>query len=161
MASLYLRSGCCHSIEPRSFLIADPNCQNCLLAQLIENLQQILAELGILNAAVENAQSRSLFSRQLFVNFPQTISTASDVVGILNLISVDIDDINKLNVLIQDIEDTLLIIQKLMVTVKIRNDSFNTFLIIINRYLLGNKCMAAKPCKCARTQSGSWHIESN
>ena len=101
--------------------------------------------MGILNAAVEDAQSRSLFSRQLFVNFPQTISTASDVVGILNLISVDIDDINKLNVLTQDIEDTLLIIQKLKVTVKIRNDSINTFLIIINRHLLGNKCMAGKP----------------
>ena len=125
MASLYLRSGCCHSIEPRSFLIADPNCQNCLLAQLIENLQQILAELGILNAAVENAQSRSLFSRQL--SLPNTISTTLDVVGILNLISFDINDINKLNVLIQDIEDTLLIIQKLKVTMKIGNDSLNTF----------------------------------
>ena len=117
--------------------------------------------MGILNAAVEDAQSRSLFSRQLFVNFPQTISTASDVVGILNLISVDMDDINKLNVIIQDIEDTLLIIQKLKVTVIIGNDSLNTFVIKINRYSLGNKCMAAKPCTCARTQSGSWHIESN
>ena len=150
MASLYLRSGCCHSIEPRSFLIADPNCQNCLLEALIENLQQILAELGILNAAVENAQSRSLFSRQL--SFPDTISMASDVVEILDLISFDVTDINQLNVLIEDIEDTLLIIKKLKVTVKIRNETFHTFLIIINRYLLGNKCMAAKPCKCARTQ---------
>ena len=154
-----MRSVHCHSIEPRSFLIADPNCQNCLLEALIENLQQILAELGILNAAVENAQSRSLFSRQL--SFPDTISMASDVVEILDLISFDVTDINQLNVLIEDIEDTLLIIKKLKVTVKIRNETFHTFLIIINRYLLGNKCMAAKPCKCARTQCCSWHIESN
>ena len=127
LASPYLRSVHCYCTKPRSFLIADPNCQNCLLQALIANLQQILAELGILNAAVEDAQSRSLFSRQLFFNLPQSISTAADVVGILNLISVDMDDINKLNVIIQDIEDTLLIIQKLKVTMKIGNDSLNTF----------------------------------
>ena len=86
---------------------------------------------------------------------------ASDVVGILNLISFDVNDINKLNVLIQDIEDTLLIINKLKVNVKIRNETFHTFLIIINLYSLGNKCMDAESGKCARTQSGSWHIESN
>ena len=77
---------------------------------------------------------------------------ASDVVEILDLISFDVTDINQLNVLIEDIEDTLLIIKKLKVTVIIRNETFHTILIIINRYLLGNKCMAAKPCKCARTQ---------
>ena len=101
--------------------------------------------MGILDAAVEDAQSRSLFSRQIQLSFPETISSASDVDAILNLISVDLNDINTLNVSINDILDTNSIIEKLKVTNKIRNDSFRTFLIIINRYSLGNKCMAGKP----------------
>ena len=123
-----MRSVHCHSIEPRSFLIADPNCQNCLLQALIANLQQILAELGILNAAVEDAQSRSLFSRQLF---PETISTTSDVVEILELVQELVNNINTLNVVIKDIEDTSAVILELKVTKKVRNYTFNTILIII------------------------------